>query len=70
MGENKILDAVIDKIPQAKETAKKVEEVTGKKVEEIASDVGNKISDAIKEQGGEDPKAVFGNIAGKIFNKN
>lgn len=70
MGDNKIIDTVIDKIPQAKEAIGKVEEATGKKVEEIASDVGNKISDAIKEQGGEDSKAVFGNIAGKIFNKN
>lgn len=70
MGDNKIIDAVIDKLPQAKDAVQKVEEATGRKVEEIASDVGNKIGDAIKEQGGEDPKAVFGNIAGKIFNKN
>lgn len=70
MGDNKIIDAVIDKIPQAKDAIGKVEETTGKKVEEIASDVGNKISDVIKEQSGEAPKDVFGNIAGKIFNKN
>lgn len=69
MGDNKIIDGIIEKVPQAKEAVKKVEEATGKKIEDIASDVGNKISDAIKEQGGDDPKDVFGNIAGKIFPK-
>ena len=69
MGDNMIIDGLMDKIPQAKEAVQKVEEVTGKKVEDIASEVGIKISDAIKDQGGEDPKAVFGNIANKLLNK-
>ena len=69
MGDNVFIDAVVGKIPQAKEAAHKVEEATGKKIEDIASEVGTKISDAIKEQGGEDPKAVFGNIANKFLNK-
>ena len=69
MGDNMIIDGIMDKIPQAKEAVQKVEEATGKKVQDIASEVGTKISDAIKEQGGEDPKAVFGNIANKLLNK-
>lgn len=69
MGDNKIIDGIIDKVPQAKEAVKKVEEATGKKIEDIAGEVGNKITDAIKEQGGDDPKEVLGNIAGKIFPK-
>ena len=59
----------MEKVPKAKEAVEKVEEVTGKKIEDIASEVGEKITDAIKENGQDDPKEVIGNIAGKIFGK-
>lgn len=69
MSENKVVDEILEKVPKAKEAVEKVEEVTGKKIEDIASEVGEKITDAIKENGQDDPKEVFGNIAGKIFGK-
>ena len=69
MGDNIIIDGIMGKIPQAKEAAKKVEEATGKKIEDIAGEVGTKIGDAVKEQTGEEPKAVLGNIASKLLHK-
>ena len=69
MEDNKVLDGIIEKVPQVKEVVEKVENVTGKKIENIASEVGEKITEAMKEQGQGDPKEVLGNIAGKIFNK-
>lgn len=69
MGDNIIIDGIMGKIPQAKEAVQKVEEATGKKIEDIANDVGTKIGDAVKGQTGDDPKAVFGNIANKLLHK-
>ena len=69
MEDNKVLDGIIEKVPQVKEVVEKVENVTGKKIENIASEVGEKITEAMKEQGQGDPKEVLGNIAGKLFNK-
>ena len=69
MGENIILDGIINKVPQVKETVEKIKEATGKKIENVACEVGGKITDAIKEQGGEDPKEVFENLKDKLFMK-
>ncbi len=69
MGDNKIIDEIVEKVPQVKQAVEKVESATGKKIENIASEIGEKVTDAIKEQGKDDPKEVFGNIANKIFNK-
>jgi uncharacterized protein YoxC len=69
MADNKVVDEILEKVPKAKEVAQKVEEATGKKIEDIASEVGEKITDAMKENGQDDPKEVIGNIAGKIFGK-
>lgn len=69
MADNKVVDEILEKVPKAKEVVQKVEEATGKKIEDIASEVGEKITDAMKENGQDDPKEVIGNIAGKIFGK-
>ena len=69
MGDNKIIDGIVEKVPQVKEAVEKVENVTCKKIEEIASDIGEKVTEAIKAEGQDDPKEVIGNIANKLFNK-
>lgn len=69
MENNMLVDGLLEKVPQVKEAVEKVENATGKKIEDIAQEVGGKITDAIKENGQEDPKEVLGNIAGKIFGK-
>ncbi len=69
MGDNKIIDEIMDKVPKAKEAVEKVEEATGKKIEDIANEVGGKITEAVKEKAGDDPKEVLGNIANKLMGK-
>ena len=69
MENNMLVDGLLEKVPQVKGAVEKVENATGKKIEDIAQEVGGKITDAIKENGQEDPKEVLGNIAGKIFGK-
>ncbi|MCR5146548.1 MAG: hypothetical protein K6B70_04305 [Clostridia bacterium] len=69
MENNMLVDGLLEKVPQVKDAVEKIENATGKKVEDIAQEVGGKITDAIKENGQEDPKEVLGNIAGKIFGK-
>lgn len=69
MGDNVFIDGIMNKVPKVKEAAEKVEQATGKKVEDIASEIGEKVTEAIKEQGQDSPKEVLENIAGKIFNK-
>lgn len=69
MGDNKIIDEIMDKVPKAKETVENVEEATGKKIEDIANEVGGKITEAVKEKAGDDPKEVLGNIANKLMGK-
>ena len=59
----------MDKVPKAKEAVEKDEEATGKKIEDIANEVGEKITEAVKEQTGDDPKEVLGNIANKLMGK-
>ena len=48
MGDNKIIDEIMDKVPKAKEAVEKVEEATGKKIEDIANEVGLSVSAAIE----------------------
>lgn len=69
MGDNKIIDEIMDKVPKAKEAVEKVEEATGKKIEDIANEVGGKITEAVKDKAGDDPKEVLGNIANKLMGK-
>lgn len=70
MENNKIIDELIDKIPQAKEAIEKVEGATGKKIGDIAGEIGDKINDVIKENNnGEEIKSI-GDIANKLFKKN
>ena len=69
MGDNKVIDGIVEKIPQVKEAVEKVEQATGKKIGDIANEVGGKINEAIKEQGEDPPKEVFGNIANKLLGK-
>ena len=69
MGDNKVIDGIVEKIPQVKEVVEKVEQETGKKIGDIANEVGGKINEAIKEQGEDSPKEVFGNIANKLLGK-
>ncbi len=69
MENNKIIDGLIDKIPQAKDAIEKVESATGKKIGDIADDIGGKINEVIKENNnGEEIKSI-GDIANKIFKK-
>lgn len=70
MGENKIVDELLGKVPQIKETVEKVESATGKSIENIAGEIGEKIVDVIKEQGQDDPRDVLNNMKNKIFGKN
>ena len=69
MGDNVFIDGIMNKVPKVKEAAEKVEQATGKKVEDIASEIGEKVTEAIKEQGQDSPKEVLENIAGQFFNK-
>lgn len=69
MGDNKLIDGILEKVPQVKETVEKVEQATGKKMSDIASEVGGKINEAIKEKGEDSPKEVFDNIANKLLGK-
>ena len=69
MENNKIIDGLIDKIPQAKDAIEKVESATSKKIGDIADDIGGKINEVIKENNnGEEIKSI-GDIANKIFKK-
>ena len=69
MENNKIIDVLIDKIPQAKDAIEKFESATGKKIGDIADDIGGKINEVIKENNnGEEIKSI-GDIANKIFKK-
>lgn len=70
MGENKIVAELLGKVPQLKETVEKVESATGKSIENMAGEIGEKIVDAIKEQGQDDPRDVLNNMKNKIFGKN
>lgn len=72
MDQNKLVDDILDKVPQVKEAVKKVENATGQKIENIAGEIGEKISEAVKENNnGEniDQKDVVGDIANKLFGK-
>lgn len=72
MDQNKLVDDILDKVPKVKEAVEKVENATGKKIENIAGEIGEKISEAVKENNnGEnvDPKVVVGDIANKLFGK-
>ena len=50
MEENKVVDEILDKVPQVKEAVEKVENATGKKIEDIAGEIGEKITEAVKEK--------------------
>ena len=72
MEENNVVDEILEKVPQVKEAVEKVEEATGKKIEDIAGEIGEKITEVVKEKNnGEevDPKGVVGDIANKLFGK-
>ena len=58
MEDNKVLDELLDKVPQVKEAVEKVENATGKK-----------ITDAVKDADEEDAKGAIGEIANKLFGK-
>ncbi len=66
MEQNKFLDGIIDKVQPVKEAIDKVENATGKKIGDIASDVGEKITDAIREQ---NPDNNIVDMASKVFGK-
>ena len=57
-------------MPQVKETIEKVESATGKKIEDIASEIGQKITNTIKEQNPGEEIPSIGDFANKIFGKN
>lgn len=66
MEQNAFLDGVLNKVQPVKEVIDKVENATGKNIEEIASDVGERITDAIKEQ---NPDNNIVGLASKVFGK-
>ena len=72
MDQNKVVDEILEKVPQVKEVVEKVENATGKKIEDIAGEIGEKITEVVKEKNnGEelDAKAAIGEMANKLFGK-
>ena len=67
MEPNKLIDDVLEKVPKMKETVEKVENATGKKIENVASEIGEKITDAIKNNDGNNQKGAIGHAANKLF---
>ena len=47
MGDNMIIDGILEKAPKVKDAVEKVENVTGKKIEDVANDVGGKLKDVV-----------------------
>ncbi len=49
MEENEFLEGIIEKVKPVKEVIDKVEGATGKTIKDIASNVGEKLADSMKE---------------------
>ena len=47
MGDNKIIDEIVEKVPQMKEAVEKVENATGKKIDDILSQLGS-VAEGVK----------------------
>lgn len=69
MEDNKIIDGIMDKIPQVKGAVEKVEGATGKKIEEIASDIGGKIKEAAGQDKDNNGKSDLQDMAEKFLGK-
>lgn len=70
MGDNMIIDGLLEKAPKVKEAVEKVENVTGKKIEDVASDVGGKLKDVVLKDEDGNGKSDLQDMAEKIFKKN
>ncbi len=67
MEENKIIDELVEKVPQVKEAIDKVEHATGKEIEDIVGEIGGKITDVIKDKNNGKDISSIGDITGKLF---
>ena len=69
MEDNKIIDGIMDKIPQVKDAAQKVEQATGKKIGDIANELGGKIKEAAGQDKDNNGKSDLQDMAEKFLGK-
>ena len=69
MGDNKIIDGILEKAPKVKEAVEKVESTTGKKVEDIANEIGNKIKEVATKDEDNNGKSDLQDMAEKFLGK-
>ena len=69
MGDNQILDGLLEKAPKVKEAVEKVEEATGKKVEDLANEIGDKIKEAVSKDEDNNGKSDLQDMAEKFLGK-
>lgn len=70
MGDNMIIDGLLEKAPKVKDAVEKVENVTGKKIEDVANDVGGKLKDVVLKDEDGNGKSDLQDMAEKFFKKN
>jgi hypothetical protein len=70
MGDNMIIDGLLEKAPKVKEAVEKVENVTGKKIEDVANDVGGKLKDVVLKDEDGNGKSDLQDMAENFFKKN
>lgn len=69
MGDNMIIDGLLEKAPKVKEAVEKVENATGKKIEDVANEVGGKLKDAVLKDEDGNGKSDLQDMAEKFLGK-
>ncbi len=69
MGDNMIIDGLLEKAPKVKEAVEKVENATGKKIADVANEIGGKIKDAAIKDEDNNGKSDLQDMAEKILGK-
>ena len=70
MGDNMIIDGLLERAPKVKDAVEKVENATGKKIEDVANEVGGKLKDVVLKDEDGNGKCDLQDMAEKMFKKN
>ena len=70
MGDNMIIDGLLERAPKVKDAVEKVENATGKKIEDVANEVGGKLKDVVLKDEDGNGKSDLQDMAEKMFKKN
>ena len=69
MGDNMIIDGLLEKAPKVKDAVEKVENVTGKKIQDVANEIGDKIKEVASKDEDNNGKSDLQDMAEKFLGK-